>query len=329
MSLNESQYLAIMRQYEMRRDFSLKQAEQSKMLLYSKYPRLLEIENEIASAAVKKVSDTINGINNADLIFENTVSKLEKERDQIFLSEGINSDYLDVKYYCPDCKDTGYIGNEKCHCLKQALLDYTYKQSNISEILKSENFTKFDFRYYDKEPKDQATGMTPYESALKAHQSAMRFIDHFNDDFANILFYGNTGVGKTFLSNCIACEILNRGYSVIYFTAFSLFDVFSKNIFQKDTDAKSQNDDILNCDLLIIDDLGTEIRNQFTVSQLFLCINERILRKKSTIISTNFDLKQLQDAYTERILSRLTNSYEMLKLCGRDIRLKKRTMLTH
>ena len=142
--------------------------------------------------------------------------------------------------------------------------------------------------------------------------------------FANLYFFGDTGIGKTFLSNCIAKELLDSGHSVIYFTAFQLFDILSKGVFEKDADAIATHQNIFDCDLLIIDDLGTELSNSFTTSQLFLCLNERILRQKSTIISTNLNMNQVADIYSERVLSRISNSYTIIKLFGDDIRLKKR-----
>ena len=153
-----------------------------------------------------------------------------------------------------------------------------------------------------------------------------RFIDDFENKPKNLFLYGNTGVGKTFLSNCVAKDLLDSGHSVIYFTAFQLFDILSKGVFEKDSDAIAAHQNIFDCDLLIIDDLGTELSNSFTTSQLFLCVNERILRHRSTIISTNLNLAQVADIYSERTLSRISDSYTIIKLFGDDIRIKKHTM---
>ena len=150
------------------------------------------------------------------------------------------------------------------------------------------------------------------------------FIDHFDDEFNNLYFYGDTGIGKTFLSNCIAKELLDRGYSVIYFTAFQLFDILGRDKFGRNENASDAHQNIFGCDLLIIDDLGTELSNSFTSSQLFLCLNERILRRKSTIISTNLRMNQLADIYSERVLSRISSSYTVMNLFGADIRILKR-----
>ena len=151
------------------------------------------------------------------------------------------------------------------------------------------------------------------------------FIDSFGTEFNNLFFYGDVGVGKTFLSTCIAKEIMNREYSVLYFSAPQLFNTLAKNAFDKnDIDAHNMCEYIFDCDLLIIDDLGTEYTNAFIASQFFTCINERLLHRKSTIISTNLSLESLADLYTERSFSRITSRYSLLKIVGDDIRIKKK-----
>lgn len=153
-----------------------------------------------------------------------------------------------------------------------------------------------------------------------------RFVDSFTTEHGNMLFTGPTGVGKTFLTNCIARELIDRYYSVIYLSANDLFEVFSKNRFeyQAEEEMKGMYQYILDCDLLIIDDLGTELNNSFTSSQLFYCINERLNSSKSTIISTNHPLNELRDRYTERVTSRLISKYTIIPLYGDDIRLRKK-----
>ena len=152
-----------------------------------------------------------------------------------------------------------------------------------------------------------------------------RFIDTFDDEFQNLFFYGSVGVGKTFLSTCIAREVMNREHSVLYFSAPQLFSALAQTKFDRNnTDAKNMSDYIFSCDLLIIDDLGSEYTNAFTAAQFFSCINERLIHRKSTIISTNLSLESLADLYTERSFSRITSSYAMLKMIGDDIRIKKK-----
>ena len=153
------------------------------------------------------------------------------------------------------------------------------------------------------------------------------FIKHFDDAYDNLIFYGPTGVGKTFLTHCIAKELLDSGHTVVYLTSLQLFDILEKGRFGKDEESeqiRTKTDYLIHSDLLIIDDLGTELSNSFTTSQLFLCLNERILRKKSTIISTNLGMNQIADIYSERVLSRISSNYTLLKLFGADIRILKR-----
>ena len=190
--------------------------------------------------------------------------------------------------------------------------------------MEKENFGTFSYAYYSDSDRNPATGLTSLETIRNAVAECHNFIDDFDNKPKNLFLYGETGVGKTFLSNCVAKELLDKSYSVIYFTAFQLFDILSKGVFDKDADAIAAHQNIFDCDLLIIDDLGTELSNSFTTSQLFLCVNERILRHKSTIISTNLSMNQIADIYSERTLSRILSSYTTIKLFGDDIRIRKR-----
>ena len=151
-------------------------------------------------------------------------------------------------------------------------------------------------------------------------------MDRFKEEKGSILFTGNTGCGKTFLSNCIARELIRQCYSVVYLTATDMFDVFSESRFgsRDDAEGKDKAAFVLDCDLLIIDDLGTELINTFTASQLFYCINERLNRKKGTIISTNLPPNRLQDEFTERVASRILNQYKILPILGEDMRALRR-----
>ena len=218
------------------------------------------------------------------------------------------------------------INGQKCSCFKQEIINVVYSQSNIKNILERENFSTFSYAYYSDDIINPTTKLSALDTAERAVAECRRFIDDFEHKPKNLFFYGDTGVGKTFLSNCVAKELLEKGYSVIYFTAFQLFDILSKGVFQKDADAIAAHQNIFDCDLLIIDDLGTEFSNSFTSSQLFLCVNERILRQKSTIISTNLNMNHMVELYSERTLSRISSNYSIIKLFGDDIRIKKRQM---
>lgn len=324
MPLNNSQYDSLIRQYNARQFHNQHVLDGRIEEVYSKDSRLEEIDHEISSASVVCARQLLEGDDTVLASLKDKIALLHKEKDAIIRKLGYPADYLSPVYTCKDCKDTGYIGGRRCHCFVQAAIDLVYTQSNIKDILAKENFTHFTYDYYSKEQINPATGLSAYDTAVKAVEECRSFIADFDNTFKNLFFYGETGVGKTFLSNCVAKELLDSGHSVIYFTAFQLFDIFEKNTFKKDSDAMAANQNIYDCDLLIIDDLGTELTNAFTASQLFLCLNERMLRKKSTLISTNLNMSELAAAYSERTCSRIFSSYAMIKLFGDDIRLKKK-----
>ena len=326
MSLTNSQYDEIMRGYEARQLVNKHKQSERLEKLYALEPRIKEIDDSISTYSVACAKKLIDGDNTALAKLRQDIASFKKEKEQLLISQGYPADYLSPIYTCPDCKDTGYIDGEKCHCLKQAIIDTIYTQSNVKNILERENFSVFSYDYYSDTQKDPKTGLTSLETAKRAVAECERFIADFGTTSQNLLFYGNTGVGKTFFTNCIAKELLEKSYSVIYFTAFQLFDILSKGVFEKDADAIAAHQNIFDCDLLIIDDLGTELSNAFTVSQLFLCVNERILREKSTIISTNLNLVELRDLYSERTFSRISNNYNIIKLFGDDIRIQKRKL---
>lgn len=328
MPLKNSQYNAILRRYDQLQFDNNRRLEQRRQEVYSSVPKIREIDAQIARTAADCARSAVlkKGAAAEQLkAFKTAMKQLNDEKAALLQSNGYAADYLKPHYHCPDCKDTGFIGAKKCHCFMQAVVDLVYAQSNIRERLSEENFDTFKVSYYSDE-KDARLGISPRENILKIVEQCHHFIDTFSENSENLLFCGNTGVGKTFLTNCIARELLNKGYTVIYLTAFGLVDILENNTFGKNDDddtAENMFSYILDCDLLIIDDLGTELNNSFITSQLFLCINERLLCKKSTIISTNMSVEQLQTEYSERIFSRIVSDYTILPVLGEDIRVKK------
>ena len=324
MGLRNAQYHAIMREYEKRQlkshDIQTARYEE----VYTKLPEFKSLDDSISILSVQYGKKLLNGDPTALSSLKEELALLRASKKKLLTSAGYPENYLEPVYECPDCKDTGYVNGRRCHCFEQAAINLVYTQSNLKEILERENFSTFSFDYYSADDINPATGRSSLETAKDAVAKCHDFIDYFDSTFSNLYLYGDTGIGKTFLSNCIAKELLDRGHSVIYFTAFQLFDILSKGVFKRDEEALLSHRNIFDCDLLIIDDLGTELSNSFTTSQLFLCINERILRQKSTIISTNLGMNQLADIYSERVLSRISSNYTLLKLFGADIRILKR-----
>ena len=324
MALTNAQYDEIMRGYQNRqlRNRHLTQAKLDDA--FQKLPALKSINDTIASLSVDAARKKLQDDHTNYTILKSKIADLRKEKETLLEVYGFDADFFEPVYTCKDCKDTGYINGKKCHCFKQEVINVVYSQSNIKNILSRENFSSFSYEYYSNEDINPTTGLSALETAKRAVKECKHFINDFNNKPKNLFFYGNTGVGKTFLSNCVAKELLEDGYSVIYFTAFQLFDILSKGVFDRDADAIAAHQNIFDCDLLIIDDLGTEFANSFTTSQLFLCVNERLLRQKSTIISTNLNLNQMVDMYSERTWSRISSNYTLIKLFCDDIRIQKK-----
>ena len=322
MPLHNYQYDTIMREYSRRQAQNRRIQEQHQAQAYQQLPRLREIDEEVATLSARKVRALITGQETGLDDLKNDSALLSQERSALLLSEGYPQDYLEMHYTCPLCQDTGYIGSQKCTCFKKAEIELLYTQSNLKEILEKENFDHFSFDLYSDTITNDSTGLSARETARRAYDIAQTFVRNFDSSFENLFLYGDTGVGKTFLSHCIAHDLLESAHCVLYFSAFDLFDHLAGSAFSRKDD-KPGEDLVFDCDLLIIDDLGTELTNSFVASQFFLCINERIMRKKSTIISTNLKLEDFSATYSERTFSRIASNYRMVKLIGKDIRIQK------
>lgn len=325
MALKNSQYYAIMRKYEQIRlknhDIQTARYEE----VYKKLPEFKSLDDSISILSVQYGKKLLNGDTKALDSLKEELEILRSSKKSLLISAGFPENYLEPVYDCADCKDTGYIGNEKCHCFKKAVIRLLYEQSNINEFPSSACFDNFCIDFYSSSQYDKTTGRSARAMMEDTLKVCHRFIDTFGTEFHNLFFYGSVGVGKTFLSTCIAREIMNKEFSVIYFSAPQLFNTLAQTKFDKnDQDSKNMSDIIFSCDLLIIDDLGSEYTNAFVASQFFTCINERLLHRKSTIISTNLSLDSLADLYTERSFSRITSNYTLLKIIGDDIRIKKK-----
>lgn len=326
MALKNFQYNRLLQQYDETQFHNRHLEEKRYQEVLSVVPEIEQIDREIASngIAYAKMALINKDISTAEL--ETTNRLLIQKKEQLLVAHGFARDYLAPIYTCPDCKDTGFIDGEKCHCFKQAIIDFLYQQANLGNILNHENFNHFRFDYYADGPVDPSLGLTPQENIQRIVKDCQKFIASFENSYDNILIYGNTGVGKTFLINCIAKELLDMSYTVVYLTSFQLFDILEKHTFSKSMEEKNEADHqfehIFDCDLLIIDDLGTETVNSFVASQLYQCINERHLNEKSTIISTNLSFDDIKNRYSERVFSRIVSNYKPFKIIGTDIRLK-------
>lgn len=323
MALSNSQYNAIMRVYNKRQFRNKRDQDERIREIYEKIPQVEALNDEIAASMAQAGRKKLQGDEEGVKALKQEAEALKNQKLRYLERNGYPADYMQMRYHCPVCRDTGYVDGKKCRCFRQMEIEILYDQSNIREVLERENFDTLSMAYYDRERIDERSGRTVYEYMSMVIEECHRFVENFGKEKGSILFTGSTGCGKTFLSNCIARELIRQYYSVVYLTATDMFDVLSESRFsgRDEEEARDKAAYILDCDLLIIDDLGTELINTFTASQLFYCINERLNRKKGTIISTNLALNRMQDEFTERVTSRIMSQYKVLPLLGEDIRL--------
>jgi len=324
MALTNEQFDNIMYEYEKTRNANNKIMEARRKEISEKIPRIDEINAEIANLSLEASVKAINGDGDAILSLKENTEVLLNEKYLLLERNGFDRRYLEPVYTCRDCRDTGYIGNEKCHCLKQKIIDFLYSQSNLKEILHKENFDNFNFDYYSPDIYNEKTGKNALDNIQEIVDYCYTYIKHFDAKPKSILIQGNTGVGKTYLTNCIAKELIEKGKLVVYISAIKFFDLMADYSFnsKKIEGANDTVNMMFDCDLLIIDDLGTEFTNSFSGTALFNCINERMINSKSTIISTNLSLNDIKKKYSERIYSRILGNYQVFEVFGKDIRLE-------
>lgn len=313
MALSNAQYDQIKKKYDDRQLARHYELEKRLAYVNEHVDGFKEVNDSISSLCLKQAELLLDGKASALSDLKESIAILKQQKLALLKQASLPDNYLEIPYICSDCQDTGYINGQKCHCFKQQALSLLYDKSNLKEYLDSVDFSMVSDKYYDGED------LIHFQDS---YQKSINFINNFKNDYQNLYFYGTVGTGKSFLSSCIAKALMQKGHSVIYFSASGLMDVISNYSFnhkQRDENEAAYHD-IYECDLLIIDDLGTESINDFTISQLFTCLNERSLRKKSVIISTNLSLKELRDYYSERIFSRIVGNFLFCKMTGPDIR---------
>ena len=297
--------------------------------LLRRIPRLAEIRDElrgtmaqIMSRALKKGADVETAI--AAIREENLA--LQTERREILKSYGLTEEVLENQPLCRFCGDTGYTKDGICRCLKEYYVREQIEELSCMLDLGSQSFDTFEFRWYDAAV-DGRFGISPRENMELIYETCSNFAHKFGRHQDNLLLFGAPGLGKTFLSACIAREVSEKGYSVVYDTAGHIFSQFERQKFgREDEEAESEVSRVLNCDLLIMDDLGTELLTEFVRSALYQVVNSRLQAKKCTIISTNFIPAELGKRYSPQIQSRLEGEYEQLAFFGQDIRRQKAEM---
>lgn len=324
----------LLKEYEIKRINSELIAEQKRNELYFSNKKLQEIDEKLHKISFSKIKSILNNSDNSTDDLEENINKLKIEKEKILTQLNTSMEDLKPQYECSLCNDTGFITNENsselCSCIKQKMFNIEYNKSNLGNLDK-DHFGNFNINLYSDEINQEKynSKISPKTNILNVKNIIDNFIDNFDSpDEKNLLFTGNTGLGKTFLSNCIANEVLKMGKTVLYQTAPIMLDTIIDYRFGKNNVPENIYDNILNVDLLIIDDLGTESMNSMKFTELFTIINSRLLNQNrhitKTIISTNLSIQNLFDTYNERIASRFVGYYNICRFFGDDIRFKQK-----
>ena len=323
----------ILRRAKMRQEqMKAARAERAQRCLeevYRRAPQLRAADTRIRESMLDAMQLVLSGAAEDDprveaLRMEN--AQLQMQRAETLGRLGLPADYTDEGYMCPKCRDTGYFGTGLCDCLKKLYIQEQKKE--LSSLLKlgEQTFDAFDLDWYDDTP-DPNTGVSPRQSMEFVYETCVAYARRFGPRSRNLLFTGGTGLGKTFLSTCIARVVSENGFSVVYETASALFSQFEAEKFSR-SDTSDSGEDVeraLGCDLLILDDLGTEMTTVFVTSALYTLVNTRLAAGKQTIISTNLTQADLAVRYSPQIASRIQGEYQTLRFYGQDIRLLKKT----
>ncbi len=298
-----------------RRTRALEQWEEHTAEIKVAYPEAYAVDSRLRSTGIR-IYGAVRGEGDGMTVEEikNEAVELAAKLRGMLVTRGYPEDYLDVNYTCGKCSDTGYVGLEMCSCMKEALAAAAFEQSGLSHLAQTQSFCNFDLSYYR-------------DSDRKMMEKNVDMLKKFAADFKNRqgenwFLYGPTGLGKTHLSTSVAAEIIKSGFDVVYDSAQQIIFAFEERRFGGDYESGNEKK-YSECDLLIIDDLGTEVVNQFSVSCLYSVISDRLVKRRSTIINTNLTRNEVREKYTDRIASRLFGEYRPLLFAGTDVRRQK------
>ena len=291
--------------------------------IYSRIPEIERIDTRLRTQMAELVGLTLRGgaeLNAAIKALEDESLALQKKKAELLVERGYEMDYLDDIFSCKTCRDTGYFGGKMCSCLKAMYNAEVTRE--LGTLLKNsdECFEKFDLSLYG----------DARESMEIVYNTCREYANSFSERSMNLMFQGGTGLGKTFLSACIARVVAGNGHSVCYDTASSALEAFETKKFSRDAqtaeNAAVKVERMLDCELMILDDLGTEMPTPMSVSALYTLINTRLVNGRKTVISTNLTDAELSKRYNPQICSRLEGEFTKLPFFGSDIRLTKKEM---
>lgn len=329
MSYSKQTYNQAMDIINERRTIAERNAERRQLEIYSKCPEIEKINREISSSGVKAAKAVLMGND-----VKEEMSKLKARNLQLqeelkakLNANGYAQNALEPWYTCKNCNDTGYYEHNNktlvCDCLKKALIKCNCDQLNSSSPLSLCTFDTFSLDKYSMDVNEKGT--SAYTAMSRILNYAKEYAHTFNENSKSLFLRGATGLGKTHLSLAIANEVINNGFSVIYVSAPSILSKLEKAHFSNGAEEQEILDSLLQCDLLIIDDLGTEFSNNFSVAEIYNIFNSRLLLNKPVIVSTNLTLSEIETIYTMRLLSRLIGSTVRLEFAGSDVRIAGRS----
>ncbi len=314
--------------YEKRRQAAVDLAKMHRLEVYEKCPFVAQIDRALSLTGLSLMQASVgseDGVSERIERVKRENLELQKAKREALVSAGFPEDYTDIKYACPMCSDTGYVGIDMCGCFKKELVKAAYDSSGLGKYLKTQTFRNFDLSYYSDEKTDGT--LSHREIMASIVEKAKKYVSDFGKEGrdSSLLFTGTTGLGKTHITTAIAKGVIDKGYDVVYDNAQNIMRAFEMHRFSRDEQAGALVARYFECDLLIIDDLGTEFRNSFTQSALYELINTRMNAGKCMIISTNIDsTAKLLETYDDRITSRLIGNFRTLHFVGRDIRIEKK-----
>ena len=321
MGYNRENYARIREAYETKYKIAQDAADARKADAEAHIPGLAEINRELSTVGMRVMAEALAAGENcaekvAQIRRENEI--LLQKKKEMLKAAGYPEDYTDIKYECEKCMDSGFVDGYMCDCMRRELIYAGYESSGIANLLRSQNFENFSLDYYK-------TNTEAYNMMAMVFDYMKNYAENFKGKGSpNLLLMGGTGLGKTHLSSAVAKRIIERGYDVYYVSAINMFSGFEFAQFGRSSSFVQESPErCLECDLLIVDDLGTEMTNQFTVSTLYNLINTRMNLGRPTVISTNLTQSDLRQRYSDRITSRIFGEYRPLFFKGIDVRVQK------
>ena len=305
---------------EFLRKTQVEKNEIRKKQFYNKFKRAKDIELQLSRTAIDSAKAILSGASAKEKLTElkNKNLALQKELETLLITANLPLDYLNIKYKCADCKDMGYVDGVMCDCLKSLIKKITYKNLNKLSPLSLSTFEAFNTDLYP--DKNSADGVNVKSHMEKIFNFCKNYANTFNKNSENLFLQGATGLGKTHLSLAIANSAINSGYNVIYTSTPNILSKLEKEHFSHNFQDEETEKHLIGCDLLILDDMGTEFQTSFSSAMIYNIINSRIMFQKPTIISTNLSVKEIQSAYSKRLVSRIMGNYKRLFFLGNDIR---------